>query len=439
MTINLKSLFLSFLVSLVISHSLLSQEQEETSIKINLPDGASPYTHLNWQNDSENFQFVIVTDRTGGAREGVFKQGVKRINSLRPEFVLSVGDLIEGYTDNREQAIKEWDDFDQIVEPLEMPFFYLPGNHDFYNEMSAEVWGERYGPSYYHFIYRDVLFLCLNTEEEYNNEEAFFSDDQMEFIRQTLDENPDVRWTMVILHKPLWLLERFEGEEALEMSGWADIETILKERKHTVIAGHVHRYIHDTRHKSNYITMATMGGSRGFGSPIFGQFDHVMWVTMTDEGPIMANLMLEGIWDEDFSKEDIADYLFLTMHGTSIVLESEFDDENPLTSREVVFKLSNPHDIPMAVSLNFDRGEHLFFEEETIQKTIPPNSVEKVSVTLNVTTETTAPEDEEDENTEDPFWKVWKDLQYHPVRWEISYDFEEYGQVSFQGKTLLYW
>ena len=54
---------------------------------------------------------------------------------------------------------------DAIVKKLEMPFFYVAGNHDMSNAVMAEEWKERFGPSYYHFRYRDVLFLVLNTEE----------------------------------------------------------------------------------------------------------------------------------------------------------------------------------------------------------------------------------------------------------------------------------
>jgi hypothetical protein len=57
-----------------------------------------------------------------------------------------------------------------------------------------------------------------------------------------------------------------------------------------------------------------------------------------------------------------------------------------------------------------------------------------------VTTETEAPlENTEEESVYDPYWAVWKDLQYHPIKWEISYNFEKYGKVSFQGSTLIYW
>jgi len=441
--IKVNYLIFVFILFIGLQCVLNQEENKDFSIKIDSSDNTNPWSHLNWHNKAENFQFVVVTDRTGGARHGVFEQGIEKINQLQPEFVVSVGDLIEGYTDDPNQVKKEWEEFDKIIETLQMPFFYVPGNHDLSNDMMVNIWKERYGETYYHFVYRNVLFLCLNSEDapdEIDEEEFPFSQKQINFVRQALKANPDVCWTMVFLHKPVWFIERRVGETALEKSGWAEIESMLKDRRHTVIAGHVHRYTQNIRNNSKYITMSTMGGSRGFGSPIFGQFDHVMWVTMTNNGPIMANLMLEGIWDEDFTKEDIADYLFMTMHGTSISLEVDFDEDKPLTSKDIEIKISNPRDIPMDITIYFEKGEHLHYTPDTIQKTIQPNSVERVNAYLNVTTETNAPsESDEDEEAEDLFWSVWKDLQYHPINWEVSYNFEQYGEVSFQGRTLVYW
>jgi len=36
-------------------------------------------------------------------------------------------------------------DIDAAVEVLEMPFFFLPGNHDLNNPASVAVWHERHG------------------------------------------------------------------------------------------------------------------------------------------------------------------------------------------------------------------------------------------------------------------------------------------------------
>ncbi|MGL4419607.1 MAG: hypothetical protein ACRCZF_02985, partial [Gemmataceae bacterium] len=54
----------------------------------------NPWTAKPVNNDNQNFQFAVVSDRTGGHRAKVFSQAVERINLLQPEFVMSVGDLI---------------------------------------------------------------------------------------------------------------------------------------------------------------------------------------------------------------------------------------------------------------------------------------------------------------------------------------------------------
>jgi hypothetical protein len=124
----------------------------------------NPWSGLDLNNDPNNFQFAIVTDRTGGHRPGVFPDAIGKLNLLQPEFVMSVGDLIEGNTEDQAQLDMEWDEFNGFIDELEVPFFYLPGNHDITNEYMAKDWERRFGRAYYHFVYRDVLFLCLNTE-----------------------------------------------------------------------------------------------------------------------------------------------------------------------------------------------------------------------------------------------------------------------------------
>ena len=37
--------------------------------------------------------------------------------------------------------------------------------------------------------------------------------------------------------------------------------------------------------------------------------DHVDWVTMTDKGPIVANLILNGIFDKKGGIEEVKDFL----------------------------------------------------------------------------------------------------------------------------------
>ena len=45
------------------------------------------------------------------------------INMLQPEFVMSVGDLIEGYSEDPGQWALEWSEFESKLDALQMPFF----------------------------------------------------------------------------------------------------------------------------------------------------------------------------------------------------------------------------------------------------------------------------------------------------------------------------
>ena len=136
---------------------------------------------------------------TGGHRPGVFKKAMGEVNLLQPEFVICVGDLIEGYIEDKEGLNAQWNEFDGFLNQLEMPFFYVPGNHDISNPVMAEEWQRRFGRSYYHFVYRNVLFLCLNSEDPPG---THISARQVAYVSKTLAENQGVRWTLVFLHKP---------------------------------------------------------------------------------------------------------------------------------------------------------------------------------------------------------------------------------------------
>ena len=69
---------------------------EQTTVADDVPVTTKPFADR-----PENFQFAIVGDRTGGHRPGVFRHAIQRLNQLQPEFVVGVGDLIEGYKEDR--------------------------------------------------------------------------------------------------------------------------------------------------------------------------------------------------------------------------------------------------------------------------------------------------------------------------------------------------
>jgi hypothetical protein len=254
----------------------------------------NPVTHTKFNNQPSTFRFAVVTDRTGGVRAGVFEKAVEQLNWMQPEFVVCVGDLITGGSKDVDKIDKQWVEFNGFVKKLEMPFFYLPGNHDISNPLAEKRWQEQFGRTYYHFLYKNVLFLMLNTEDTPGGAGAGkMGEVQIAYARKVLAENKDVRWTLVFLHRPMW---RYKD---VDKTAWPAVEAALQGRKYTVLAGHKHYYEMTMRHGMKYIMLGTTGGgSKLRGAPL-GEFDHIMWVTMKDGGPVLCNLATEGIFPEN--------------------------------------------------------------------------------------------------------------------------------------------
>src|SRR5580692_1064901 len=92
-------LFASLTVMLLAGAIAVSGTQKvgKTDLQVEV-EARNPWTNLRLNNDADTFHFVVVSDRTGGHRARIFSQAVQQINLLQPAFVVSVGDLIEGYT-----------------------------------------------------------------------------------------------------------------------------------------------------------------------------------------------------------------------------------------------------------------------------------------------------------------------------------------------------
>jgi hypothetical protein len=259
----------------------------------------NPVSHFRWNQEPDDFQFAVVSDRTGGHRAEIFSRAIAKLNLLQPEFVVSVGDLIEG--GKKVDVIrKEWQEFDGFTDRLTMPFFYAAGNHDVGTRESAKFWEEKLGRRYYRFLYRGVLFLFLNSDDPAGSKGAI-GKEQAAWARKTLADNRGARWTIVVVHRPLWTLAN------VETNGWLEVEKALEDRPYTVFCGHIHRYQKFVRNGQNYYQLATTGGSSLLRGPEQGEFDHITWVTLKKDGPILANVMLDAVQADNLQKPDTSE------------------------------------------------------------------------------------------------------------------------------------
>jgi hypothetical protein len=257
---------------------------------------SNPWMNLDEPDHRGDFRFAIVGDRAGGVREGVFAQAQGLIKILRPDFVMSVGDLVDGRMPDGEFAGPEvlesrWSEMDNLLRSLELPFFLVPGNNELNTSRGLAVWTSRFGRTYYRFLYGDVLFIVLNSEDPPQSKNGNIGEEQLAWLERTLSETDQVRWTLVFLHRPMWL---YPGSES-----WKVVQGLLNGRKHTVFAGHHHRYSRTEIDGSVYYGLAVTGGGHPPTASERDSFDHLMWVTMSEQGPIVANLPLDGIWGDD--------------------------------------------------------------------------------------------------------------------------------------------
>ena len=168
----------------------------------------------------------------------------------------------------------------------------------------------------------------------------------------------------------------------LQDTGWARAEEALRGRKHTVFAGHWHTYTKYIRNDSRYFILATTGGGSSLRGPRHGSFDHVVWVTMTDEGPRIANLMLDGIWDEDVRTEDLARMIDPLISGRAVIVTPIMGVSDQFRSGETETRVTNDADVPLEFSGRFEERDILKLSPGFFDVVIPPNSVEQIPLTV---------------------------------------------------------
>jgi hypothetical protein len=321
-------------------------------------------THNRFNDDTNKLQFAIISDLWGGYHEGVFDDAAEKLELMQPQFVMSVGDLIDGKTYDSIVLDNQWSEFNLWVDSLSMPFFYVPGNHDISNPWMELEWQRRHGRSYYYFIQKNVLFMCINTQD---GGASGIGPEQTAFFKNAIKDHPGVRWTFVFMHRPVW---QGEGEK---QEGYEDIEAELSGRNYTLFSGHRHTYLKMIINGMNHYVLGSTGGGEGLRGEIYGEFNHITWVTLNEAGPPkIINIKLDGmIRDNIVNKETlpiintIIDGLWLTT--PTYVSENRFQE-----SVSPVIFFSNPTQYPLTIFGELSNLEGYTVQPGRLDLTIPP-------------------------------------------------------------------
>lgn len=336
----------------------------------------TPFSSTNMSSSPDDFQFAIISDRTGGHRDGVFEKGIEKINLIHPDLIMSVGDLIEGYTNDQKEIEAQWDEMDNMIAKANSPFFYVAGNHDYSNPKMKNLWTQRLGADYYSFKYKDVLFLCLNSEEVFSElGNGSIGKEQYEYFSNVLDKNKDAKWVFTFMHQPLWRHNKTDH--------WKKLEDKLANFKHTVFAGHIHNYTAYRVNNSKYITLGTTGGGSQLRGKAFGEEDHFTLVKFVDGEPIIANLSLNGVDDWDYVTEE-SDAIFSGFNqNPPLYIKPQYKtDAYQLNQIELVF--NNTSDYEFNAEIVALAHPKITIKTTTVSETIPANSKKIVTIPVEV-------------------------------------------------------
>jgi len=201
------------------------------------------------------FDFAILGDRTGNAVPGVYEQVSKEIAGRHPDFVINVGDTIEGLDDTT--AVAQWDQIRLVWKDFgDIPFYVVPGNHDIWSPTSEQIWRAQTGhPPQYSFDFRGIHVTVLD-----NSCTEGLGADQMSFLESDLASHAGQNPKFIFFHRPYWLVPiKFQN-------GNFPLHRIA--RKYGagfVVSGHAHEFDRSEYEGVQYVMVGSSGGSLSHG------------------------------------------------------------------------------------------------------------------------------------------------------------------------------
>jgi len=220
---------------------------------------AALVTPVGADSSQNDFRFSILGDRTGDAQPGVYERIWSEIGALyqdealHPDFVINVGDTIEGGNDAT--AASEWRALRPLWDRYRYPMYFTPGNHDIWSAASRAIFEQQTGhPPFYGFNYQNAHFTVLDNSQT-PDFSAGLSSSQMQFLERDLAQNRDRDPKFVFFHKPFWLIPvKFQSSQ------FPFHQLIKKFGVRYVVSGHGHQFVRAVEDGVTYLEAPSSGG-----------------------------------------------------------------------------------------------------------------------------------------------------------------------------------
>ncbi len=317
----------------------------------------------------DNFHFAILGDRTSAADQEAFELVVKEMSNLRPDFVVTVGDLAE---DGR--ILSDWDVPMETMKTFECPVYYTPGNHDIYDEASAKTFTEKTGNDpYYSFDYGNTHFIILDNSTVSNYEEM--DEIQIEWFTEDLQRNKDKTNIYVFMHKPFWANAIAEGKEDF-------MHDLFKEYNVDVVfTGHWHQYAYNEIDGIEYYLVGSSGGGMPAENDDLGIFYQYLWCKV-EADKIHTSLIKAG---NMFPKDLVTiqeEQISYNISRKFIQTKSTIEDDSKPDEFNVQISIYNDTEKSINENIEIDSKENWLVYESVIPVSIQPGDTLKTEFTI---------------------------------------------------------
>jgi len=311
-------------------------------------------------------RFAIIGDRTGGHMDHVYDSVVVEIERLRPDFVITVGDMIEGYASDAADYAEEWREYREIVAPLSMPIHYTPGNHDITTDVGLQPYREYVGEPVHSFDFRGLHIAVLdNSRIEVTDG---WPQEQLDWLTADLAAHEDAAYTMVFYHKPFWYNTVFLAKpDPLH-------DICRKFGVDAVVSGHMHCYFSDTFDGIQYTTVGSSGADTGPDTTYMGY--HFAWVTVDGAGIHISPLRAGSV--ETWDHTSTAEFFFMNQAsalGLSMAEPVALGGNLALQDSVVTLAVHNlSQSLPLHDSIRWTTPEGWFVEPSAIGIDLQPGA-----------------------------------------------------------------
>lgn len=202
--------------------------------------------------------FAIIGDRTYSHSidfngDDIHARLMAEVQEHNPDFIMTVGDMIEGYNDHEIVIEMMWDEYFSLLEGITAPIHFTPGNHDIQTDQDEAIYRRRVGEPYYSFDQNNIHFIILDNSR-WEPGAPLLEAEQFDWLKADLNANKK-EMTFVFCHQPFWDATLIDNQPTDSLH-----KLFVEHDVDYVIAGHYHTFFETEYDGIGYMIAGRTGG-----------------------------------------------------------------------------------------------------------------------------------------------------------------------------------